>query len=232
MNALSIAATAAAYKNYKEAKKKYDDLKEKSDGLEAAVKTYLQERLTDYENSESYKAQENPNDRPEGLLVTSILRIGELNQKLMKAGVSVVMTNESSKTYYIGYVGAQSQIWGLSVPISSINVLNKESKLITGINVDQFISPGQTIAIELPKGYSALYSEQGDSLMENLKNFICETAGKKNILSVPKINMNGDGLETCNIEIQWTEEKGHTVNRCFWNGKPGTLRYVGEVFWI
>ena len=231
MNVLSLAGTAAAYANYNKAKANYEALKERADSLSHAMQTYLQERqLSIQENM----PDENRNDRPEGLLVSSILRIGELNQRFFKIGTTVVITNTSDKTYFIRSVEAKCSIWDIPVPVLSIDILGRDMQYIPqSVIVDKYIKPGETLDIELPKGVSEIINENGESLKENLKNFICEATGNKNILSVPKTDLNGHGLETANISISWLNDSNdHTLKNAFWNGKPGTLRYVGEVWWI
>lgn len=231
MNPLSLVGTAAAYANYNKAKANYNKLKERADSLSAAVQTYLQDRQSLIEENIPVEIR---NDRPDGLLVTSILRIGELNQRFFKVGTTVVMTNISDRTYYIRSVEAKCSIWGIPIPVLSINVLGRDMQNVSqSVIVDKYIKPGETLDIDLPKGVSEIISENGESLKENLKNFICETTGHKNILGVPKTNLNGDGLETANISINWLNDSNdHTLKNAFWNGKPGTLRYVGEVWWI
>ena len=209
MNTLSLIGTGAAFLNYRKAKAEYDALKDKQEALLAAISTYENTKWDEYD-----KKTADPGDvRPAGLLVSSIVRVANLVGKVMKMRTSIVFTNTSDSPITINYVEAECSVLGtILIPFKSAT---NQTKVDQFVRETKTIAPKGTLEIQLPGGISSLGEQMG-----NLRDLICEAAGKKLITSCPKISI--EGAETAKIYVEWSG--GHF----FINGKPGVLRYCGE----
>ena len=78
--------------------------------------------------------------------------------------------------------------------------------------------------ISLPSGISALYNEDKKNINGELRDLICDAAGKKLITSCPKISI--DGGVTADIRVDWGDDKV-ALSR----GVKGVLRYCMEAFY-
>lgn len=213
MATVGLIGTGLAYLNLKKAQKEYDALKEQQDGLEAAVRMYNYSKLDAYAETIDTK----DNDLPDGLLMTTILRVGNLVGKLMRVKASIVLTNTSSSPIYVSGISAECYVF--DIPVNMYRFEMDPTPLSQVATFNQNIQPGQTVEIRLQSGISSL----GD-MMGELRNMICEACGKKLITSCPKIDINGG--QKANISISWGDQKnGVSLNR------PGVLRYCGEAFY-
>lgn len=248
MTGLGLAATAAAYLNYQNAKRNYEQIKERSAGVNAVINRYQQildewDYQKSVENSPEIVVEKN--DHPEGLLVGTLLRVGNLVGKIMRAEPTIVISNTSNKKYYLFYISIQQFV--LDRPVTLFDLKGTEMRKFAYIK--QWIKPGQTIEIPLAKALTTLVTENGDVMLGELRNAICEAAGKKLITSCPKINL--DGVEKADIVLYWAdqdtpawmfsgvhdlkldaylEKNPGVLKKAWWLGLPGTLRYCGEAY--
>ena len=239
MAGLGLIATGAALLNYNKAKSEYDSLIEQRDGLMAAydaisvaVNKYNKHKDDpDYGkivDTELKDIDTKPNaEFPEGFYVTTILRVGNLGGKLMRARTSIVFVNDSDET--VTLVSAQAECKVLNYPIIIISAGLKDH----GRQIPQIkkfggpdgiglltIAPGVTVEVELDGGASGL------SDMDALRKMVCDAAGKKLITSCPKMNIT-DG-EKADYSIYWRSDKQEGLMHTYRIGVPGVLRYCGE----
>lgn len=221
MSGLGIIGTAAALLNYNNAKKEYDALKEQQDGLLAAVQTYNDTKYDDYAS----KLDTKPSNLPDGVVITTLLRVANLVGKIFRTQASVVLTNTSNKTYYIDKIAADCFVFDMPIYVYKMKwdgLLNPYNidRIQQEIVVDKEIASGETLEIALPKGISGL-TEDG---MVKLRETICAANEKKLITSCKKTNV--EGIEKADIRIIWSDGTGSMDGRMM--GKSGILRYCGE----
>lgn len=219
MSLLSIIGTGAAFLNYRKAKAEYDALIDKKNALSAAIESYFKGQRYDM-MSEVYDAtiKDNTVTYPDGVKVSSILRVGNLVGKVMRAKISLVVTNTSANTYVISYPSVSCYILGVPVGLVDGNMPIEPIEL----------NPGQTIEISSKNSIAGFKDE---SMMSKLRDLICEEAGKSIITSCPKLNVSD--VETADIYFEWAK-KGNTdtnAGTATWLGKPGVLRYCMEAFY-
>lgn len=257
MTGLGLAATAAAYLNYQNAKRNYEQIEERSAGVNAVVNRY-QQILDEWEEKKWEDNRDKSLDelnakrvRPDGLMVGVLVRVGNLVGKLLRTETTLTISNTSSKSYYIRRVQVDNKIW--DVPFDVIDWKSKQP-FDTYKEINQEIRPGQTIEIIFSKGIGSVFDMDGNMAMDKLRNTICEAAGKKLITSCPKINL--DRLATSNVFVWWCDPKdqqdlykksqsivaeyGNTVaawdkvlslyNCGTWLNLPAVLRYCGEAY--
>ena len=225
MNVLSIVGTGAAWLNYRKAKREYEAVKEKHDALVAAVNTYNETKYNEYDAS---APETKVQGFPDGILVSSVLRVGNLVGKMFRAQASIVLSNTSDVPYYIGKVMAGCYIFDQVVTLYKLNLSEqKGEELKQEVVVDKVIAPGETISVDMPKGITALTPEG----MDELRATICAANGKKLITSCPKTNIE-TGCETADIKVDWDPASSGVYgnNTGYVLKKPGVLRYVGEAF--
>lgn len=213
MSPITITSVGAALLNYRKAKADYEALVEKQEALQDAVRTYNSNKLDEY--IDSIDTKDNP--MPSGLLVTSILRVGNLVGKMMRAKASVVLTNVSSQPIHIK--GVQVECVVLDVPVQMFKFEADAKPLAQSVVYNKDIQPGETIEIGVPGGISSLGEKQGE-----LRSVICDACGKRLITSCPKISIE-DG-QKADIRVDWGDGNVGIVL-----GKPGVLRYCGEAFY-
>lgn len=217
MNELGIIGTAAAYANYRRAKADYEALKEQQDGLVAAVQSYNNSKYDEYIN----RQEGDPVDFMPGVKMTTILRVGNLVGDLFRVQASVVLSNTSSETYRINSVAADCRVLGcIVVPLSyyTKNPIPQQKA------VNKSLAPGDTMVINLPSGISALYNEKKENINGELRDLICDAAGKKLITSCPKISI--EGGVTADIRVDWGDDKV-ALSR----GVKCVLQYCMEAFY-
>ena len=223
MNLVGAIGTAAAYANYRSAKAEYEALKEQQDGLVAAVQTYNSSKYDEYINQQA----DSNNEIPDGVKTTTILRVGNLVGSVFRVQPSVILSNTSNKTYYIRSVSARFFFQELPILIHSLKWDGFDfdfDKLSDSIIVDADLLPGQTREIQFEKGLSVLTKEG----MEQMRDLICNAAGKKLITSCPKLSI--ENVEKANIKVTYTEDGENQAKTYFYNEKPGVLRYCGEAY--
>ena len=225
--------------NYNKAKSEYDALIEQRDGLMAAydaISVAVNEYNKHKDDPDYGKIVDTglkdidtkPNaEFPDGFYVTTILRVGNLGGKLMRARTSVVFVNNSDEA--VTLVSAEAECKVLDYPIIIISAGLKDH----GRQIPQIkkfggpdgiglltIMPGSTVEIQFDGGVSALQD------MSKIRNFVCEAAGKKLIISCPKMNIT-DG-EKADYSIYWRSNKQKGLMHTYRIGVPGVLRYCGE----
>ena len=223
MKGIGIIGTAAALLNYSNAKSEYDKLKEQQDGLTAAVQTYNENKLDNY--YENTSVDEKPNNLPNGVRITTLLRVGNIAKvggkiaNVFRAQASVILSNTSNQKYHITSVEAGCYIFDTHIGIFKISY-PETNEISQKVDVNKDLEPGETLEITLPKGISGLPKE----IMDELRKAICAAAGKKLITSCPKLNIES-GCETADIRIWWGNGmQGYTLK------KSGVLRYCGEAY--
>lgn len=240
MAGLGIIATGAAFLNYRKAKAEYDTLMEKKSELDSAV-ALLAANINQY-NEHKYDDQHErpvdtkPNDMPDGVKVTTVLRVANLVGKTFYAKVSVVIANQSTKAVYIRKTGANCSINDMPVVINEKLNLNNfnlfDPNSLPGtvqyeIPVDKYIQPGEVLYCEGVVGYSVLANRTtGEITTGEIRSIVCEACGKRLITSCPKINI--EGAQKADIDLWWSEDEKSATMHGYWIGMPGVLRYCGE----
>lgn len=228
MNTIGLIGTGAAFLNYKKAKANYEALKEQYDALVAAVQTYNFHKYDEYYNKQEVDTK--PFERPEGVMVSTILRVGNLVGKVFHAKPSVILSNTSDNTYFIHKISAKFFVFGDPIIISRMGgqwyLFNPEVEVQPDtIEVNKELLPDDTLEIEFNGGTSAVQD------MDKLRSLICDAAGKKLITSCPKLSITGD-TEKANVDIFWSESRDNNDTKEFWyNDLPGVLRYCGEAYY-
>ena len=221
MATVGLIGTGAAYLNLRKAKQELAELEEQQAGLEAAIQTYNYNKFDEYYERTIDTAE---NVMPSGVLVTSLVRVGNLVGKIMRVRVSVVLSNASDERYFISSVGADAFVLDSQIVVYSTDGQGLKQE----ISVDKWLEPGETMEIQLPGGLSTIVNmETKQEDLGSLRDAICEACGKKLITSCPKISINGD-LEKADILVRYTTETGHDLITGVTRGKRGTLRYCGE----
>lgn len=220
-----LIATIPLFSKYKAAKAEYEALLEKQAGLQAAVASYNSSKLDSYL---AYMAKDEPdNIYPEGVFVTTVLRVGNCVGKLMRVHNALIFTNTSNNTYYIGRCYADSKIGDYPVLVYKVGSSTYQRDQV---GYGSELAPGQSIEVYLPHGVSSLVDpETGDRKMDYLRDLICAAAGKKLITSCPKISI--DGAQTANIRFAWNTKEEGIKHTCILRNKPGVLRYCGEAYY-
>ena len=229
MTGLGLVGTGAAFLNYRKAKANYETLKERHEGLLAAIQTYAVHRLDEYANTIDTVSS----DQMPGVKATTILRVGNLVGNFFRCKASVVLTNTSDSEYYIHSVAADCFV--SDTPVMVFNIQwdgitpdgSKQEK--QEIRVDKFIKPGETLEIGLPSGISALYNKEGENITGALRDMICSAAGKSLITSCPKLSI-VDGCKA-DIMVRWSTKTGSALMNWRMIGKASVLRYCKEAFY-
>lgn len=221
MTGLGIIGTGAAWLNLKNAEAEYAKLKEQQEALEAAIQSYQFSR--DYETGVDTK----PNNMPEGVEYTGMLRVSNVVGQMFRAQASIVMTNTSDETYYIRYARIDTFFEKLPILIYNLDwdglIPSGSHQVPQNILVNQYIQPGQTLEFKFDRGLSALPAEQ----MNKLRELLCVVAGKRLVTSIiDPVNII-DGI-TANIVFGWMKKGETELNECYTNGKIGVLRYMTE----
>ena len=213
LNGIGIAAAVA---NYRKAKRKYEQAIEKQEALQAAIDTYTEAR--DSMSSKSDDAYYNQNAPLQGILATTILRIGNLVPTINKIQMSVVLTNTTENAYTITKVEVQPRLFGTAIGTQEGVGLERE--------LNTYLEPGETKEIQLSGANTVVQAET----KSQLKSAICTAAGKKLITSCPKLNV--DGIESADIVFWWKAKSGAgSAKRARYVDMPGLLRYCGEAFY-
>lgn len=221
MNTLSLIGTGAAFLNYRKAKAEYDALLMKRQEMIAAYEQMYIDPYNNSKNNEAWDAIEEQSagekmDWPDGLRVTTTLRICNLVGKLFKARTVLVLWNTSKTPIHIYSAECTSHIFNIPIKLYTIkNEAVPNSKII-----DRIIKPGEVLEIELNYGLTSI----GDKMSE-LRNMICAACGKKLITSCrcPVYVLNA---QTTNGIVYWI--KDNKTTSFYFNEKPGSVIYNGE----
>lgn len=215
MTGLGLIAAIPAYRQYQAAIDRYNDLVEYKMGLAAAIRAYNIGKNDRY--LLGHMVDEKPNEAAPGLLLAPMLRVGNLVGKLFRVQASVVMTNTSSVPIWLSKISVECSV--LDAPIKVYSFKSSDNEVAQTVSPNKEIAPGETMEIKLPGGIASL----GD-LNSQLRDLICEAAGKKLITSCPNTSID-DGIKA-DIRYWWGDNK-----QCYMIGKPGVLRYCGEAFY-
>lgn len=235
MTGYGLIAAVPAYSQYKSAVDRYNSLIEHKEALQAAIGTYNWHKMDNYLSLQMIN--EKPNEPAPGLLLTGMLRVGNLVGKLFRAQASVVMTNTSEKEItlydvemYCSFMNVPFKMY----PFKSSQVRDQIDEIPQTRDINKPIEPGETVEIMFKGGITSL-----STINENLRQTICEAAGKKLITSCPKISIE-DGIKI-DIKYHWTTGhlvtvpngrvlEGDRVHECYLVDMPGVLRYCGEAY--
>lgn len=241
MATLGLIATGAALLNYRKAKSDYDALIDKRDGLMAALNmiTDAVDQYNEHKYDEQHlDASDHPssiytedeqilqNDTlPDGLHVTTILRVGNLVGKLFYGKSSIVFINTGDTPVYVLSAQVDPSIFGDSLMMFEPGVKNLQNQKAADdiIIVNRKIQPGETIEIEGKRFVSVLED------MERLRQLICDAAGKRLITSCPKLNI--EKGQASDMLIKWGGEAYKPEKQTVIMKMPGVLRYCGEAFY-
>jgi hypothetical protein len=184
---------------------------------------------------------------PDGLQITTMLRVGNLVGKMMRVHASIVISNTSNKTYKIGKSYADCKIGDYPVIVTDISKAIQDTlnpfNFSMGVESESIkiveqkasgsilpIKPGSVWEIYMPHGVSMLVDlETQEGKMGWLRDIICQACGKSLITSCPKVFI--EDIETADIRLSWTEETEGVEHTCILRNKPGTLRYCGEAYY-
>ena len=238
MNTVGVIGTGAAFVNYRDKKAAYDALVEQHDVLNAVYATYnekalfekyaaeydqmMEEAMGEYELMNELAAierQQKQNIRPDGLKVTTLLRVANLvGNKFFKASNTVYFTNCGDKDVYIYDIEFQCNIIDPETnKAHSVILVDKNGNKKKQIVINGIIKAGETRTFST----GTYYSGGVDAI---LRKIVCNACGKKLITSCPKISI--DGIETAGYMVRW--KKDGKISTFYTNDQPGVLRYVGE----
>ena len=227
MTGVGIVGLGAAFANYQNAKKEYEALEERYEGMLAAVSTYEANKLNAYIESLDIR----PDDFPSGLMFSTLLRVGNLVGERFRCQASLVVSNISKHPYYIGSASVDCKVLDCPVVVFSSKLLTDGAKQLEQTTAyNKVIAPGETVEIFMPAGISTLYNkEDGDSLMGEFRDLICSAAGKKLITSCPKTTI--EKGETADILFTWREGETGEMKTCSVLSRIGALRYISEAYY-
>lgn len=226
MTGVGIVGLGAAFANYQNAKKEYEALEERYEGMLAAVSTYEANKLNAYIES----IEDRPDDFPPGLMFSTLLRVGNLVGERFRCQASLVVSNISKRPYYIGSASVDCKVLDRWVVVFSSKLLTDGAKQLeqkTAYN--KVIAPGETVEIFMPAGISSLVDDKGESIMGEFRDLICSAAGKKLITSCPKTTI--EKGETADILFTWREGDTGELKTCAAQGRLGALRYISEAYY-
>lgn len=228
---LGFIGTMAAFANYCKKKAAYNELNDRYEALKDAVSTYNNTKLDQYaETIQTYDIV-----APDGLQFSTILRVGNLVGKLFRVQTSVVLTNTSGNTYYIGSVSAVCSVLGCPVNVYALKIFEDSERRKQTVEVNKYIAPGETMEIKLPCGISSLVDKNGNSLMDDFRKIFTEAYGVKLITSIPKqfsvISNPNKPIADAEYKIMWKAKAGEDFQ--VWAGKSRNivLRYMTEAFY-
>ena len=255
MTGLGLITVPLAYNNYQNAIKRYNDLVEYKEGLQAAMRAYnigkyddyllrhLPDSRPDYMTEEEWLnfkldhdllfkggIDEQPNDIPPSLMWSTLLRVGNLVGKMFRCQASVFFTNVGKEAIFIDSVQLTNFVLDMPVKVFSLDVDYADlSKDVQTPEVKQVSNSSQRVyagdTVEIM--LPGGISSFGDKNSE-LRDLICKANGKKLITSCPKTSI-VDGIKTDMI-CYW-HTAGEPKKRFYTIGKPGALRYCGESFY-
>lgn len=213
---LGLVAIGGAILNYRKAKAEYEELMERKESIEAVVQSYNFGKYDQY-----FQSQEDKNELPDGLQVSTLLRISNITGKLMNTRGSVVFTNTGDKVITIKGIECQYEI--LDYPVLIYKIVKQwmnvhEEKVPQNISRTFSVAPGQTISLQFDGGVSSLADKMGE-----LRELVRQAQGGSVLIS-KKVNIE-DGQKS-DIKGVWVDEdsKEHEFTMI---GLPGVLRYCG-----
>lgn len=205
-------------------KKKYEELKEKSNDLEEAVTKYESGQQENKKESDKTLTADgdggSENDGNSALSYvepTYLIRVGDLLGKKADINLVLYVSNKSKdNTVILNDFRIKPSVCGVEMGW----VAKNETQSIT-------IRPGETREFYVARENNVVIGDK--SFMEMLKNAIKTAAGKRLFTSVTK---NTDINDTeADIEFYYVGEKSSTQRvRAIYNGVKGKLRYCGTAW--
>ena len=231
MATVGLIGTGLAFLNLKKAENEYNALVDQQDALIAALETMREGKNYEEKDWED----PNPIDLMPGVSVTTILRVGNLVGSVFHSKASVVIANTGSQAYYIRSVAADCFLF--DVPVLPYRLRDwwkigmSYTELQTqSIAVNKIIKPGEVMEIGLPGGTSAIVTKEGEDMLPELRQMVCDAAGKKLVTSIVG-NFNIEDGQKADIRISWGYNQDDSIKNHLTMRKPGVLRYCGEAFY-
>ena len=253
MAGLGLIGAGVALLNYRKAQANLEEVKERRDTIITGLKTYQQylEDLNEWQQEvalqkelDAIKVDEVNN--PDGLQVTTILRVANLVGKYYKAKISVLFSNTTKdQVFQIEEVSStcyfeDKAIASADYVYPTVEELNKNYIPVTeGESYDFWkrkhkldtilIDPGQTVEKEFDAQTYKL-----PELAKEMRDYITAYCGKSLITSCPKVSIDNK-IENANIMFTWRNAKSGSndlgsekYKTAVYRAKPGVLRYCGE----
>ena len=237
MQPLSIIAIGAAFANYRKAKAAYLAAKEADqatiDALnlrdsylrlpeaeEAEQKAFEQEKQDNYYSQMIEQLEADERDaagKLQSVEVTPVVRIGNLEGKYCKCGISLVFKNISeTNTYRISNIKADANVLGVFLRGSVV-----ES------NIDFVLDPLSYKEITLDK----TICEMDKDTLAQLKADISGALNKKLFSSCYALKVSLAGAASADIEFTYGSGSSYAgATRTNYANQIGVLRYVGEAY--
>lgn len=273
MQPLSIIAIGAAFANYRKAKAAYlaakeadqatiDALnlrdsylrmpeaeeKERAEAKQAFVDDYYSQMIEQLEADER-----DATGKPQSIEVTPVVRIGNLEGKYCKCGISLVFKNISeTNTYRISGVGDPSDedLTSLIITANSQNSNNNSnnsnnSYKVTGLKADANVFGtflrGSVVESDVdfilePLSYKEIsfkktICEMDKDTLAQLKADICAALGKKLFSSCYALKVSLAGAASVDVEFVYGSGKTYAgLTPATIPNQIGVLRYVGEAY--
>ena len=241
--------------NYRKVKANLEEVEELRDTIITGLKTYQQymEELNEWQQEIKLQAEldaikVDEVNNPDGLQVTTILRVANLVGRYYKAKISVLFSNTtkdqvfqieeiSSTCYFENQVIASEDYVYLTADevknsMPYILVFTKEmyEKWKRQNALDTIlINPGQTVE----RGFDT-QTYKIPELAEKMRDYITEYCGTRLITSCLKVSIDNK-IENANIMFTWRNAKSgdyaldsEKYKTAQYRAKPGVLRYCGE----
>lgn len=216
--------------NYRKAQANLEEVIERRDTLITGVKTYQQylEELNEWQEEIKLQAEldaikVDEVNNPDGLQVTTILRVANLVGKYYKAKISVLFSNTTKdKVFQIEQISSTCYFKDQAVMSADYTYPTRKSLECV------WVRPGETVE----KDFDAKTYKLPE-LAKEMRDYITAYCGKSLITSCPKVNID-DKVENANILFTWKSESliDHKIDEKFntaqYRAKPGVLRYCGE----
>lgn len=252
MTGFGLIGTGAALLNYRKAQANLEEVKERRDTIITGLKTYQQylEELNEWQEEIKLQAEldaikVDEVNNPEGLQVTTILRVANLVGKYYKAQISVLFSNTAKdKVFQVEEISSTCYFKDQAVMSADYTYPTREelSKYLGVMDQETYeyykkkhpldyilIKPGQTAE----KAFDA-ETYKIPELAKEMRDYITAYCGKSLITSCPKVNID-DKVENANILFTWRmhdvktgEIDEYKYKTAVYRAKPGVLRYCGE----
>lgn len=255
MTGFGLIGAGAALLNYRKVKANLEEVEELRDTIITGLKTYQQymEELNEWQQEIKLQAEldaikVDEVNNPDGLQVTTILRVANLVGRYYKAKISVLFSNTtkdqvfqieeiSSTCYFENQVIASEDYVYLTADevknsMPYILVFTKEmyEKWKRQNALDTIlINPGQTVE----RGFDT-QTYKIPELAEKMRDYITEYCGTRLITSCLKVSIDNK-IENANIMFTWRNAKSgdyaldsEKYKTAQYRAKPGVLRYCGE----
>ena len=233
MTGLGVIGTVAAFANYRKKKAAFEALEEQYNALLDAVNVYNNTKLDQYIEHEEKIKHQNPLDYANGLSARTIFRFSTTIFGALRCQNSVVLTNTSDKTYYIGKVSAISYILGNEVLIYKINLQEQNGEYETQtVRVGRYIKPGEVMEIKLPHGFTKVIGKDGGNQWNEILDQFKTNAQRDgySVDSNMSIVSDDPNIYCAEILVTWREENENEFKDMPFKRTKGVLRWMRGIF--